>query len=205
MAQRVAALLTGKGQPSQSLLQDSHDRVTVINAAQVQFTGRRWDRKLYRYHSGFPGGLKEVPARLMLEKHPTLILRKAVLGMIKHNKHRVPRMERLSVWAGEEPPRGRGQGMPVAAVQAALKQRAELMEEARRRQAEAMSAPGGLLELTAEMFEQLQPTNSVILQRWKEQQAREAKQTAVRQKAEEAEQAAIEKAWRDGKNAKVGW
>ena len=204
VAQRVAALLTGKGMPSQTPLQDSNDRVTVINAAHVQFTGRRWDRKIYRYHTGHPGGLKEIPARLMLEKHPTLILRKAVLGMIKHNKHRVPRMERLSVWPGEEPPKGKAQGMPLQQVQAALRQRSMLKEDVRKRQAEAMVAPGGLPVLTEAMYETLMPTSPVIRKRWEEQVVRLAKEKAERQKAEDAEQEQRDRDWKEGKNSKIG-
>ena len=197
VAQRVSALLQGKGKPTFSRVEDVGDSVTVVNAAVVEFSGRRWDTKVYRYHSGFPGGLKEIPARQMLEKHPTLILRKAVRGMLKQNKHRVPRMERLVVWEKEEPPKGKGTGMDVGAVRSALKMRAALYEEAQRRQSEAVGE-GGLPELTDEAFEALEPTDPVIVKRWREQEAKEVKRMEARMKLEVEEQARVDKEWRDG-------
>ena len=198
VAQRVSALLLGKGKPTFNRVEDLGDRVTIINAAQVQFTGRRWDRKIYRYHSGFPGGLKEIPARQMLEKHPTVILRKAVQGMLRHNKHRVPRMERLSVWPGEEPPKGKVTGLQLQQVQVALQRRQALYEEVTRMQNDALCEAGGLPELTHELFETLEPTDPVILQRWREQNVKEAKRMEERRVAEEAEQQRVDKEWRDG-------
>jgi ribosomal protein L13 len=68
---------------------------------QVNFTGNKWQKKLYRWHTGYPGGLKERPAVQMLQKNPTAILRKAILGMLKRNKLRMGCMERrLKVYVG---------------------------------------------------------------------------------------------------------
>ena len=205
VAQRVAQLLSGKGSPAYNRIDDLGDRVTIVNAAHVQFTGRRWARKVYRHHSGYPGGLKEVPARVMLDKHPTLILRRAILGMIKHNKHRVPRMDRLSVWPEEAPPEGRGPRggrMAPTAVAAALGQRRALQEELQRAQSEALTAEGALPELTDEAYEALQPVSPVIRQRWQEQTAREAAAREAWLKAEEEQQRMKDKQWREAADKK---
>jgi large subunit ribosomal protein L13 len=64
--------------------------VVVVNAEQAQLTGRKWDQKLYRWHSGYPGGLKERTARQMAANKPDWVLREAVLGMLpKNNLRRV--------------------------------------------------------------------------------------------------------------------
>ncbi|KAL3784179.1 hypothetical protein HJC23_001378 [Cyclotella cryptica] len=72
---------------------------------QVQLTGKKWSDKIYRWHTGYPGGLKQRPAREMLERKPTEILRKAILGMLYRNNLRQSYMEpRLKIYAGEEHP-----------------------------------------------------------------------------------------------------
>jgi hypothetical protein len=72
---------------------------------QVRFTGNKWQDKLYRWHTGYPGGLKERPANRMLERNPTMILRKAILGMLKRNKLRMGCMERrLKIYVGPDHP-----------------------------------------------------------------------------------------------------
>ena len=71
----------------------------------VHFTGKKWKNKIYRWHTGYPGGLKERPAERMLERNPTNILRKAVLGMCSRNKLRHGYMEpRLHIYAGATHP-----------------------------------------------------------------------------------------------------
>jgi len=100
VAQRVASLLMGKNRPTFNPNQDQGDNVTVVNCERLQFTGNRWDKKVYRYHTGFPGGLKEIPARVMMDKHPTHILRHAVAGMIPHNKFKHERLKRLKIFVG---------------------------------------------------------------------------------------------------------
>ena len=72
---------------------------------QVNFTGKKWKNKLYRWHTGYPGGLKERSAERMLERNPTQILRKAVLGMLERNKLRHGYMEpRLYIYTGAQHP-----------------------------------------------------------------------------------------------------
>lgn len=72
---------------------------------QVQFTGRKWDDKLYRWHTGYPGGLKQRTAKQMREKHPDRILRKAILGMLPRNNLRHGYIEpRLKIYNGPTHP-----------------------------------------------------------------------------------------------------
>jgi large subunit ribosomal protein L13 len=102
LATRVARILIGKDKPSFTPHQDCGDHVVVINAERVRLTGNKIDQKVYRHHSGYPGGLKEVPIRRMLERRPAEVVREAVLGMLPKNKLRARRAKKLRVYAGKE-------------------------------------------------------------------------------------------------------
>ena len=80
LASRIAMALRGKTKPTFTPHIDTGDFVVVVNAAQVQLTGRKLDNKFYYRHSGFPGGIKEISARKLLQKKPEEILRHAVRG-----------------------------------------------------------------------------------------------------------------------------
>merc|ERR1712071_653618 len=82
LATTIASLLKGKHKPTYRPNGDCGDYVVVINSEKVQFSGKKWGDKYYRWHTGYPGGLKERKASDMLERKPTEILRKAVLGML---------------------------------------------------------------------------------------------------------------------------
>jgi large subunit ribosomal protein L13 len=86
LAARVAGLLLGKGKPSYTPFLDTGDHVVVINAGQVRLTGNKLKDKLYRHHSGFPGGLKEISAGDLLKRNPEAVIRKAVSGMLPKTK-----------------------------------------------------------------------------------------------------------------------
>jgi len=102
LATRVARLLMGKDKPSFTPFLDCGDHVVVINAERIRLTGNKIDQKIYRHHSGYPGGLKEVPIRTLLQKHPEEIVREAVLGMLPKNKLRARRAKKLRVYKGSE-------------------------------------------------------------------------------------------------------
>jgi len=70
LATRIARILIGKDKPSFTPSLDCGDHVVVINAERVRLTGNKIDQKIYRHHSGYPGGLKEIPIRRMLERRP---------------------------------------------------------------------------------------------------------------------------------------
>lgn len=105
LAAQLAPILKGKHKPTFSPNRDMGDVVVIVNADKVNFTGKKWDDKLYRWHTGYPGGLKERPAKAMLEKNPTKILRKAILGMLYRNNLRHGYMEkRLKIYTGPSHP-----------------------------------------------------------------------------------------------------
>jgi len=102
LATRIARILIGKDKPNFTPYLDCGDHVVVINAEQIKLTGNKIDQKLYRHHSGYPGGLKEIPIRVMLQRRPEEVLREAVLGMLPKNKLRARRAKKLRVYAGSE-------------------------------------------------------------------------------------------------------
>jgi large subunit ribosomal protein L13 len=102
VATQVATLLLGKGKPMFTKHIDTGDYVVVINAANVQVTGGKLDKKMYYKHSGFPGGLTELTMREKLEKDPTAAIFQAVRGMLPVNKLRDGRLDRLKIYAGAE-------------------------------------------------------------------------------------------------------
>ncbi len=94
LATRIAALLMGKHKPTYELHIDKGDKVVVSNADKIVFTGKKIEQKMYRHHSMHPGGLKEIPAKKMLEDRREVI-RHAVEKMLPKNKLRAGRMNRL--------------------------------------------------------------------------------------------------------------
>ena len=100
LAAVLSRILTGKHKPTYEPSTDDGDVIVVTNADKVQFTGKKWQQKVYRYHTGFPGGLKETTARKLWEKDPLAPLRKAVSGMLPKNLLRRHRMRKLLLYAG---------------------------------------------------------------------------------------------------------
>ncbi|MBI4463127.1 MAG: 50S ribosomal protein L13 [Acidobacteria bacterium] len=104
MASRVALLLRGKHREQFTPFLDFGDHVIVINAAKVRLTGMMLDLKMYRHHTGYPGGLKEISARKLLEKKPEELVREAVLGMLPKNRLRKAMAGKLLVYADKQHP-----------------------------------------------------------------------------------------------------
>lgn len=102
LSAKIATLLTGKAKPTYTPHTDGGDYVVVINADQVKVTGNKEEDKMYYRHSGFPGGLKEASLKELRAKNPTMIIEKAVYGMLPTNKLRDDRMKRLKIYAGAE-------------------------------------------------------------------------------------------------------
>ena len=98
LATKVARMLIGKDKPSFTPYLDSGDHVVVINADKIRMTGNKVDQKIYYSHSGYPGGLKEVPAKRVRETKPEWMVREAVLGMLPKNKLRARRAKKLRVY-----------------------------------------------------------------------------------------------------------
>eukprot|EP00568_Trieres_chinensis_P004482 CAMPEP_0183306538 /NCGR_PEP_ID=MMETSP0160_2-20130417/12349_1 /TAXON_ID=2839 ORGANISM="Odontella Sinensis, Strain Grunow 1884" /NCGR_SAMPLE_ID=MMETSP0160_2 /ASSEMBLY_ACC=CAM_ASM_000250 /LENGTH=191 /DNA_ID=CAMNT_0025469939 /DNA_START=136 /DNA_END=711 /DNA_ORIENTATION=- len=107
LASQVAPILRGKHKPTYRPNADCGDFVVVVNADKVKFTGNKWKDKLYRWHTGYPGGLKQRRAMDMMERRPDYIVRKAILGMLYNTKLRRQYIEpRLKVYAGPDHPHG---------------------------------------------------------------------------------------------------
>ncbi len=104
MAVEVARILKGKHKPQYATHMDVGDYVIVVNAEKVQLTGNKLDKKIYYRHSGYPGGLKETPYRDLMEKKPEFVVRKAVRGMLPHNRLGRTMLTKLKVYAGPEHP-----------------------------------------------------------------------------------------------------
>jgi large subunit ribosomal protein L13 len=102
VATRVARILIGKDKPNFTPYLDCGDHVIVINADRVRLTGNKIEQKVYRRHSGYPGGLKEIPIRALMQRHPEEVVREAVVGMLPKNKLRARRAKKLRVYAGSE-------------------------------------------------------------------------------------------------------
>jgi large subunit ribosomal protein L13 len=100
LATKIAGLLMGKGKATYSLHMDSGDNVTVTNVEKIIVTGRKAQQKVYRGHSGYPGGFKEEKYDKVLKEHPERILEHAVKGMLPDNKLKAERMKRLTLIVG---------------------------------------------------------------------------------------------------------
>ena len=102
LATRIARLLIGKDKPSFTPFLDCGDHVVVINAERVKLTGNKIDQKIYRHHSGYPGGLKEVPAKRLRPTRADWMLREAVLGMLPKNKLLALRAKKLRIYLDDK-------------------------------------------------------------------------------------------------------
>src|SRR2546421_12221804 len=98
LATKVARMLIGKDKPSFTPYLDSGDHVVIINADKVRMTGNKVEQKVYYSHSGYPGGLKAVPAKRVRESKPDWMIREAVLGMLPKNKLRARRARKLRIY-----------------------------------------------------------------------------------------------------------
>jgi large subunit ribosomal protein L13 len=98
---QIAHLLMGKHKPTYTPSVDCGDYVVVTNAAEVALTGNKRTAKLYRWHTGWMGGLKTLTARQMFERDPRRVVSLAVKGMLPRNPIRDLRLTRLRVFPGE--------------------------------------------------------------------------------------------------------
>ena len=102
VATEAAKLLRGKHKPTFTPNIDTGDHVIIINAKDVILTGNKLNAKVYRHHSGYIGGMKEVSAKVMLEKNPEKALTIAIKGMLPHNSLGRQSLKKLRVYAGSE-------------------------------------------------------------------------------------------------------
>ncbi len=105
LAARVASLLRGKHRPEFTPHLDMRDFVVVVNAEKVRVSGNnKMRQKLYRHHTQYPGGLKEITLEKMMAAHPTRVIEHAVRGMLPHNRLGAKLRRHLKVYVGPEHP-----------------------------------------------------------------------------------------------------
>jgi len=104
LASKAALILMGKNKPMYTPYIDTGDHVIVLNAAKVKLTGRKEEQKIYRRHSGYPGGLTETSARKVRAARPARLVEEAIQGMLPKNKLGKQMYRKLNVYAGDKHP-----------------------------------------------------------------------------------------------------
>lgn len=104
LATEIAIILRGKDKPTFTPSADMGDYVVVVNAEKVEFSGDKWDQKIYTRHSGFTGGRKETLAKDVLKRFPERIVEKAVAGMLPKGPLGRKLRTKLKVYVGKEHP-----------------------------------------------------------------------------------------------------
>jgi large subunit ribosomal protein L13 len=113
VAAKAAVLLTGKHKPSYTPFLDTGDHVVVINAAQVQVTGRKEESKLYHHHTGYLGGLKTATLAERRAKRPERLIEDAVRGMLPKTKLGRAMFLKLKVYSGPSHPHQAQKPLPL--------------------------------------------------------------------------------------------
>lgn len=104
MASRIATILQGKHKVIYTPNLDTGDYVVVVNAKKVRLTGKKPEKKTYQRFSGYPGGLRIISLKEMLEKHPDRVIKLAVRRMMPKTKLGERMLEKLKIYAGPEHP-----------------------------------------------------------------------------------------------------
>lgn len=104
IATEAARLLRGKHKPTFTPNVDTGDHVIIVNAEKVVLTGNKLNDKMYRRHSGYPGGLKEIPYKKIMQEMPERAMEHAVKGMLPHNKLGARMYRKLKVYKGNSHP-----------------------------------------------------------------------------------------------------
>jgi large subunit ribosomal protein L13 len=104
LASEVAKILRGKHKPTFTPHVDTGDYVIIINAHKVVLTGNKWDQKVYRWHTGYPGGFREIGVRKLHQRHPERVVEYAIRGMLPKNKLGRAMFRKLKVYAASTHP-----------------------------------------------------------------------------------------------------
>lgn len=102
LSTEIANILSGKNKAIYTPHVDTGDFVIIINAAKIRLTGKKWEQKNYVYHTGHPGGLKEIPYKRLVEEKPEKIIELAVKGMLPKNSLGRSMIKKLKVYGGAE-------------------------------------------------------------------------------------------------------
>ncbi|MBZ5603364.1 MAG: 50S ribosomal protein L13 [Acidobacteriia bacterium] len=114
IASKAAMILQGKHKPSYTPFLDTGDHVVVVNAAKVRLTGQKEEQKIYRRHSGYPGGLTEIQARKVRQTRPERMVEEAIQGMLPKTKLGKQMYRKLQVYAGPKHPHDAQKPMALA-------------------------------------------------------------------------------------------
>jgi len=114
IATKAATILCGKHRPNYAPFLITGDHVVVINADKVKLTGQKLDQKVYRWHTRYPGGLKEVKASKVILTRPEKLIEEAVLGMLPKNKLRKRLVQRLKVYGTDKHPHAAQRPEPLS-------------------------------------------------------------------------------------------
>ena len=104
VASKAAMILMGKHKPTYTKFLDTGDHVIIINAAKIRLTGSKESQKVYRHHTGYPGGLVEIGAVKMRATRPAKMIEHAIAGMLPKNKLGKQMYRKLKVYAGDKHP-----------------------------------------------------------------------------------------------------
>lgn len=102
VATKVASILRGKHKPIYTPHVDTGDYVVIINAEKIRVTGNKDEQKVYKHYTGYAGGLREIPYKEVLAKHPERILEHAIKGMLPKNSLGRQMFKKLKIYAGPE-------------------------------------------------------------------------------------------------------
>ena len=118
LATQIARLLSGKHRASYVPYLDTGDFVVVTNAEKIKLTGNKVDVKVYRRHTGYPGGLKSVAVKEMQAKYPERVIEAAVRGMLPKTKLGRKQFKKLKVYRGAKHPHEAQQPRPLKIIAA---------------------------------------------------------------------------------------
>jgi len=104
IASKAAMILMGKHKPTYTPFMDTGDHVVIVNADKVHLTGRKEEQKMYRRHSGYPGGFVETSAKKMRATRPIKLIEEAISGMLPKTKLGKQMYRKLKVYAGDRHP-----------------------------------------------------------------------------------------------------
>ncbi len=114
LATRIARVLEGKHKPTYASHIDTGDHVIVLNAAKITVTSDKLTSKVYARHSGYPQGFKEETLGHLLARRPEEVIRRAVKGMLPHNRLGTQQLRKLKVYAGATHPHQGQKPEPLA-------------------------------------------------------------------------------------------
>jgi large subunit ribosomal protein L13 len=116
VASQAAMILMGKNKPTYTPFLDTGDHVVVVNAEKIRLTGAKEEQKIYRSHSGYPGGLREESARKVRASRPVRMVEEAIQGMLPKTKLGKQMYRKLNVYAGPKHPHQAQKPVELAAA-----------------------------------------------------------------------------------------